>query len=98
VSPKVILQTFYSFLKSSFRGCPGLERILTEEFKVLNGYNGAIIHQNIWQLVIQPKAKINIAMVVRGHRLHDRLHEERCPTWSCEGRIFLSSINGQGIW
>jgi len=46
-------QIFYTFLTDTFRDSPGLNFVLTEQFRVMNGYNNAIIDQQSWEVAIQ---------------------------------------------
>ncbi|PMD14458.1 hypothetical protein NA56DRAFT_664780 [Hyaloscypha hepaticicola] len=76
---------FYDFLVKSFRDAPGLSLVLTQQFRVMNGYNNYPITQEAWQAVVQPKAKITMAMVVAQGR-----NFGSCGDPSCSGRVTLT--------
>ena len=86
-------KVFYEFLVNSFRDAPGLSFVLSQQFRVMNGYNNYPITQEAWQAVIQPKAKIIMAMVVSNTR---KLGS--CPDPSCSGRVTFTLERVTYIW
>jgi hypothetical protein len=60
----------------------------------MNGYNGAIIDQQFWQAVIQPKAKVTMAMLLQSSYVHEGI----CPSQNCKGKLLLTTNNLFSIW
>jgi hypothetical protein len=86
-------KVFYEFLVNSFRDAPGLSFVLSQQFRVMNGHNNYPIAQEAWQAVIQPKAKILMAMVVSNNR-----KPRSCPDPSCSGRVTFTLERPTNIW
>ncbi|KAH7364658.1 hypothetical protein BKA65DRAFT_142867 [Rhexocercosporidium sp. MPI-PUGE-AT-0058] len=84
-------KNFYDFLTESFANSPGLDYVIRHQFRVLNGFNNVVIHQEHWNASIQPKAKMVMSMLLK-HRVLGKA----CPLSSCKGVVALNKTGTLG--